>query len=245
VKNQYFGDKRDLLKYSLLQALAQGVPTVNLLTCIWLLTPPSANNDGNRHFRELEGSALGVFLTKCVATGRRDVRELANYMVGRPGRYVSYGDSPSMYFTKTSRHTYFTAIPDSALHGAVVFFDPDNGLEPQSTVTAAHLKYAELRSIFDRMDDMSLAVVYQHLPRLPATSFWPRIADKVQTALNCSVGFVASGDVGFLIALRDKVSRIHVSQILGEFRARWHTELRIAGPNYSEWPGGTGDTRGL
>ena len=232
MKNQYFGDKRDLLKFSLLEALAHGIPNVDRLTCIWLLTAPSPNNDGNRHFRAHEGgSTLATFLKQCIATGRRDVRELATYMDGRPKAYFSFGDEASQYFTASSRTNYFRSIPNSALRGAVVFFDPDNGLEPGSSITTAHLKYAELRSVFDRMDDDSIAVVYQHLPRLAAEIFWPRTADRVRSALKCSVGIVASGDVGFLIALRDQVAEAQVSEILREFQRTWPAALRIAGPN--------------
>jgi hypothetical protein len=232
MKNQYFGDKRDLLKFTLLETLARNIPNVDQLTCIWLLTPPSPNNDGNRHFREHEGATdLAVFLKRCIANGRRDVRELARYLLDRPGRYYSYGDEASHYFTSSSRTTYFKSVPDYALRRAVVFFDPDNGLEPRTTVTPSHLKYAELKSIFDRMDDISIAVVYQHLPRQRAEKFWPSTTDKVRSALNCSAGFVASGDVGFVIALRDSTAKGQVSEVLDEFDKAWPTALRIAAPN--------------
>lgn len=229
MKNQYFGDKRDLFKFSLLEALGRGIPTVNQLTCIWLLTPPSPNNDGNRHFREDEtGSSLAVFLRQCVASGRRDVRELARYMAGRPVAYFSYGDEPSQYFTASTRAAYFASIPDLALRNAVVFFDPDNGLEPANTVSPAHLKFSELKSVLDRMDDISIAVVYQHLPRLPAETFWPTTADRVRTALKCSVGFVASGDVGFLIAAHDQAVAQQVNRTQRQFQAAWPNRLRVA-----------------
>ena len=232
MKNQYFGDKRDLLKYSLLEALVQGVPSLNQLTCIWLLTPPSSNNDGNQHFRQREGdSNLALFLGHCIATDRRDVRELATYMAGRAWKYSSVGDGASQYFTAMSRTDYFRSIPDSVLRHAVVFFDPDNGLEPTRSATPAHLKYAELRSVFHRMDGGSIAMVYQHLPRRRAESFWPLTALKVRAALDCSVGFVASGAVGFLIALRDRGSQGRVSEILADFRSAWPASLRIGGPD--------------
>lgn len=232
MKNQYFGDKRDLLKFSLLESLTEGVQDMRQLTCIWLLTPPAANNDGNRHFKESEGgSKLATFLRDCVATGRRDVRELSRYMAGRSEAYFSYGDEPSHYFTARSRATYFASIPDSALRNAVVFFDPDNGLEPGVTVSAAHLKYSELKGAFDRMGATSIAVVYQHLPRQPAEAFWPKTADRVRTVLACKAGFVASGHVGFVIALRNGSAIGQVSNVLKEFQGAWASALRLAPPS--------------
>jgi hypothetical protein len=227
VKNQYFGDKRDLLKYSLLEALTDGITTVNQLTCIWLLTPPSTKNDGNRHFRESR-STLATFLHECVVSGRRDVRELAKYMAIRPKTYFSFGDEPKQYFSPSTRTTYFASIPDSALHNAVVFFDPDNGFEPGITVSAAHLKYSELGDIFSRMDEVSVAVVYQHLPRKPAETFWPAIAGKVHAALECSVGFLAAGDVGFMIAARDQQVTQQVNRTIDRFEVAWPRRLRIS-----------------
>src|SRR2546423_25213 len=142
MKNQYFGDKRDLIKYGLLEALTGGIPGIVQLTCIWLLTPPSNNTHGNRHFKaSREATALELFLKECVTSGRRDVRELARYMSARSEQYVSIGDERSHYFTGSSREAYFDAIPDAALRRAVVFFDPDNGLEPRGAFTDAHLKY--------------------------------------------------------------------------------------------------------
>jgi len=70
VKNQYFGDRRDLLKYSLLETLATGLSGIDQLTCIWLLTPPAANNDGNRLIpMRQDAMGLELFLRQCVVAG--------------------------------------------------------------------------------------------------------------------------------------------------------------------------------
>src|SRR5205809_3305331 len=203
MKNQYFGDKRDLFKFTLLETLVDEIPGIEALTCVWLLTPPATNNDGSRHFRaQTAQSELGAFLKRCLDAGQRDVRQFAQYMNGRRARYVSFGDAPVDYFTSQSRSTYFNGIPAHGLRRAVVFFDPDNGLEPRSVVSAAHIRLAELRSVFDRMDRASVAVVYQHLPRQPARTFWPSAAARLRDSLESPTCFVSSGDIGFLISVR-------------------------------------------
>jgi hypothetical protein len=222
VKNQYFGDKRDLFKFTLLETLVDEIPGIEALTCVWLLTPPASNNDGNRHFRaQTAQSELGAFLKRCLDAGRRDVREFAQYMAGRSANYVSYGDSPINYFTSDSRSTYFDGIPANGLRRAVVFFDPDNGLEPRSVLSTAHIRLAELRNVFDRMDSDSVAVVYQHLPRQPARTFWPSAAARLRDALGSPTCFVASGDVGFLIALRSASNTGYAASALERFRKAW------------------------
>jgi hypothetical protein len=231
VKNQYFGDKRDLFKFSLLERLTQGIQEVDQLTCIWLLTAPSPNNDGNRHFREQAvPTQLAGFLRGCVDAGRRDVREFARYMADRPVRYLSYGDKPTNYFTSETRSTYFAAIPDEGLRRSVVFFDPDNGVEPRSIVSAAHIKLLELRSVFERMDENSIAVVYQHLPRQPALEFWPGAAARVQEALDSPTGFAASGDIGFLIAPRSAAVGVQVAVTIDQLARDWSAPVMAYAP---------------
>lgn len=232
MKNQYFGDKRDLLKYSLLEALVCGLSKVDQLTCIWLLTPPATTNDGNRHFQGYNAAPeLGAFLRSSVSAGRRDVRELARYMAQRPLRYFSYGHDAALYFTRQSRATYFGSIPAAALRRSVVFFDPDNGLEPAGIVTPAHLKYAELAQVFRRMDSDSLAVVYQHLPRKRAEIFWPSIATRLSSELSSPVGYVADGDVAFFIVTRTRESALEGRPVLEEFSARWPKALLVRPPH--------------
>ncbi len=207
------------------------MPMVDQLSCVWLLTPPTATNDGNRHFSsDAFDTELATFLQECVTTGRRDVREFANYMRTRHARYLSYGDQASSYFTTTNRSTYFDFIPSAALTRSVVFFDPDNGLEPRTVVTAAHLKYSELQTVFNRMDDCSIAVIYQHSARQPRDVFWPSIADRVRISLKASVGYLESGDVGFFIVLRNQDASQFASAALRHVQQRWPTKVLVANP---------------
>jgi len=50
--------------------------------------------------------------------------------------------------------------------------------------------------VFARMDELSAAVVYQHLPRKSPSVFWPELAAKLRAVLECSVGYVAAGTSG-------------------------------------------------
>jgi hypothetical protein len=112
-----------------------------------------------------------------------------------------------------------------------VFFDPDNGLEPATTVTPAHLKYAELAQVFRRMDSHSVAVVYQHLPRKRAEIFWPYIASRLSSELSSPAGYVADGDVAFFIVTRSGESAREFGPVLEEFSARWPRALVVRPPH--------------
>src|SRR5260370_39088544 len=100
MKNQYFGDKRDFIKYQLIESMSSAWAGIAQLTCIWMLTPPTLNNDGNRKFTVHPGSErLGQFLQECIVSGRRDVRELRRYFSGASFKYMSYGDCADQYFS--------------------------------------------------------------------------------------------------------------------------------------------------
>jgi hypothetical protein len=100
------------------------------------------------------------------------VRRLADYFqVGGHGfEYFPYGEAlDAGEFCDGTRAAYFTGIPDSALASALVFLDPDNGIEPGAPTgrnSHKYVKLSELKSLYDRMDRKSVLAVYQHLPRI-------------------------------------------------------------------------------
>jgi hypothetical protein len=49
VKQQYFGDARDYFKYDVLERLASDLGMIERLTCLWMLTAPTApGREGSR-----------------------------------------------------------------------------------------------------------------------------------------------------------------------------------------------------
>jgi hypothetical protein len=204
MKNQYFGDKRDYFKYGLLEALATGVNGIEQLSCIWMLTPPVANNDGRKAFVPVpEHARLSAFFYTCRAKGIADVSEMKAYFGNQAFRFFSYRDGTDGYMTLRSRSDYFRDVPDVALRKSIVFFDPDNGLEPVGKATIAHLRYEELANVFARMDNSSVAVIYQHLPRMKASRFWPSIASALRQRLGRPVAYVADSDLAFFVIPRN------------------------------------------
>jgi hypothetical protein len=204
MKNQYFGDKRDYFKYGLLEALTLGIPGLEQLTCLWMLTRPIENNDGKKPFvAHADDSRLAAFLEACRSREVHDIRAIQGYFQGIGCRFFSFRDQPQDYFSRENRSEYFRVVPQEALQRSVVFFDPDNGLEPEGGAGSAHLRYRELNQVFNRMDIHSVAVVYQHLPRIKGSVFWPAVAGKIRKHLNSPVGFIAEGDLAFYVSPRD------------------------------------------
>ena len=139
---------------------------------------------------------------------------MKRYFENGPFSFFSYGGTADRYFTTESRPDYFRDIPNVALQKSLVFFDPDNGLEPAGKATTAHLRYEELDHVFDRMDDRSVAVIYQHLPRIEGSRFWPSIASALRQRLDRPAAYIAESDLAFFVVPRHKGRMKSVLSIL-------------------------------
>jgi hypothetical protein len=215
MKNQFFGDKRDYFKYALLEAMMEGIPSLRQLTCVWMLTEGRPNRHGNQKLVPVHRSeALADFLTDRRNQGRLDVREIGVYFSGRPYAFNSYGDDPSRPFG-ASRDRYFGGIPAGWCRSALVFVDPDNGLEPAGRPTSAHITANELGGLYVRLLPPSLVVMYQHLPRRSPSVFWPETAERLRSKLGCRISYISEGDFAFFLAPNGDDLESQVDRVLG------------------------------
>lgn len=197
MKNQYFSDRRDFFKYDFLLALMEGVPGLRRFLFVPMLTPDDGSTDGTltdyiagEHPRRRD---LWEFLQGCLKRGERDIRALRRFMKGKTFEYIPWSDDA--FFTHAGREEYFAKIPAPALRQSLVFFDPDNGFEVPSMTArngAKFLRYQELANVFSRMDDASVAVVYQHLPRKNRGDFFAETSEKIRKNMSAREIFVVS-----------------------------------------------------
>jgi hypothetical protein len=135
MKNQYFGEARDYFKYDVLDRLASDLDGIETLTCLWMLTRSDRSNQGKVTFvPDPELTNLTAFFHDRLDPrddARCQVSEMAYFFADRPFRFFSYRDSRADFGWST-RASYFRAIPAEALRRAVVFFDPDTGMEPRT-----------------------------------------------------------------------------------------------------------------
>jgi hypothetical protein len=214
VKDQYFGDARDYLKYQLLDALIAGVLTVRQLTCLRMLTPNDATAQGSRPLRpNSEAQELAQFLSRFLDRGDRRVRHLRDYYRSRGTPYNPYGDEAPPYFTNNNRTDYFSAVPDEHLRDAVVFVDPDNGLS-FGAATAKHLHIRDLTRLWHRMGDTSVLVVIQFRQR--KSDFWSEWGRQIQNAVGPNT-WTASGVVGFYVLHRGAENARAVDAVIKAF----------------------------
>ncbi|MDO9323542.1 MAG: hypothetical protein Q7T80_01140 [Methanoregula sp.] len=67
-------------------------------------------------------------------------------------------------FTHKEREKYFSRVFENFPKKALVFLDPDIGLE-ESKPDQRHLLFDEVKMIYDHLDAGSILLIYQHFPR--------------------------------------------------------------------------------
>jgi hypothetical protein len=196
MKDQYFGDARDYVKYEVLEELMASILGLQRLVCLWMLTPPDDSGEGNVRFvARPEVTELATFLNQHIDAGDRRIKHLRSYFGERGIEYVPWGDEPP-YFTTQSRRRYFRDIPQEQLQGALLFCDPDIGLTARAPTTK-HLAFDELLEVRNRTDSNSVTVVYQHRQRLP--NFWELRAAEIRERLVAPVAYLAETSVALFV----------------------------------------------
>jgi hypothetical protein len=176
MKKQYFGDIRDLFKYDLIQRILKEISSLQKFTFIPMLTKydPKRGDGNKRDFARAKkdgrpgtnNEKLIGFLKKYgeIDKDKRDFTKIGNYFKSKGIKVLIYKDKGHEYFEHKARDRYFKNIPGEYLHKSLVFVDPDIGLEVKNS-TEKHLLYSKVRELYDRMDEGSILMIYQHFPR--------------------------------------------------------------------------------
>ena len=204
MKNQYFGDVNDYLKYSLLRAIAGG-PTTPLLIC-WMLTADDGKSDGSLtqyltqpdRFRAVDPPLFDALLV-ALENGQRTV-EIIERLDLIPG--ASY-HSQVLTDSAESRTTYLEALWSLAPAHEAVFFDPDNGFAPASIPLGRRnsSKYLYWDEFAVAIEEGLSTIVYQHFPRVVRDDFLADVMARMRDIAPAhSISALYSPRVAYLIA---------------------------------------------
>ena len=232
MKNQYFGDFHDYIKYGLLrQLILDGTITT---TVCWMLTENDDKKDGHRINYLKEPTVWRDFdpvLFDCLrdAVLENNTRDL---MIVEESGILPNTDFYSNALTDSSeeRYKYFDGLMDFALGRPLVFFDPDNGLEVKSVKygqkgASRYLYLHEISKFFEAGHSL---LVYQHLPPKPREPLIRELASKLMGEVNSeSVYVFRTAHVAFFLV--PQTSDIdQFSEAASQVQATWlnvvHTE---------------------
>jgi hypothetical protein len=165
VKNQYFGDNKDLFKYDLvLEIMKAGL--AEHFTFVPMLTKPDKTSHGGKNDRKhasVRNKELMDFLDKRIDSGQKDIKQIVAFFKRYKIKMTIYGKDG--YFSDQKRQAYFAGIKNGLLSKSLILVDPDNGLEVKSS-GEKHILYSEVKGLYERMDEDSILMVYQFFPRV-------------------------------------------------------------------------------
>jgi hypothetical protein len=220
MKNQYFGDTRDLFKYDLIEEIIKGLKLSQKFTFIPMLTPNDDTDEGNvRGFSEKDAGwknePLRVFLKPFhkMHRNKRDFREIANYFSKVDIQSCIYkGD---VYFEKSKRFNYFQDISQDLLENPLIFIDPDIGLQIKKS-TEKHILFSEIGSIYNRMNNESTVMVFQFFPRVKRAKYIEkRLSDLSEISSN--LAYITNNVILFFFLAKNQSRIEDVKGLLKEY----------------------------
>lgn len=244
MKNQYFGDIRDLFKYDLLHSLMQSIPCLHQCTIIPMLTPdePSSSDGRRRDFhravldhRPGSGNSVLVRALENIThdlPGTAGVEAICNFFDRSGIRFSLY--NPGYYLSYKDREAYFSGIPQGLLKNSCTFLDPDIGLEIMNS-NEKHLLYREAAYVFARLGPHSLLIIYQHFPRMKREPYVCRRLSELSGVLDVPCLAVTDNEIVFFIAPTDEETLEWTAASLERYVARYPRCRIISQQSFISW----------
>lgn len=220
MRHNFVNDIGDYAKYALLRALCDSSPESWRLGVIWYLTEHIEHNGDGRRRPHLSGDGWEVIDPELLAKMRSiesrlsspsdlhlDLIEQSDIL---PTGTVYFSEPiPSSYGSSMQRirqrEAWFTRAKESVAKCALVFLDPDNGLEVKSVRPGSRFagKYVAVNEMTELMENGSLVILYQHGDRSPwqtqkAKVYNRLVANSKQQIYMRSLRFGAFGARAFL-----------------------------------------------
>jgi hypothetical protein len=230
MKNQYFGDINDYMKYGILRILTD-YGNISCSIC-WMLTDNDGRTDGK----------FTSYLKNAGELKKYDPELfdwLNNHFANDLSRNVSFIQesellkkcsfySSVLTDTAKERQEYLKEFTSLSSDFDLVFFDPDNGFEVASTPygkkdSSKYLYWEELIPIYKRGHSI---LVYQHFPRISRAKFIQDAMLKIKDKLSAdSVIALSTNNVVYFLILQPNHEQI--KRQVGIIKERWKGQIII------------------
>jgi len=231
MKNQYFGDVNDYLKYGLLRCFSEAGLRIGVC---WMLTPDDGRSDGGKigYLSKPErwrcyDPTLFDSLSKAVRKNNRLVRYIQNSALLPNASFFNSPVPDDQGARKRWLNRSLRTLGDADL----LFFDPDNGIEIKSTSCGRRdsCKFLFWDEIQIAWAQRSALLIFQHFCREERDSFVTRLASRLRELLVDSqiVAITTSSVVYFLVFREYQDVRIGLS--LQTISKKWTGKVLVRG----------------
>ncbi len=203
MRDCWYADKRDLVKWGVLTVLAKKYEATDVLQIAYC-------NPSEYSQIEVDGEKYSI--PDEVLSHFRDIKKVKN--ITGPAK-VSVFDLP---FFKSDRAEYHEAvsryIQSHSKKRTIVFLDPDTGLEPNGKADYKHVLNEEVRTVWDLLPENWLIVIYQHQTNRSGIQWVEQKRAQFATALGVAEdqvkvahGLKVANDVAFFFSLKHSIDQ--------------------------------------
>ena len=218
MKNQYFGDVRDLFKYDLILRIIQETSSTNRFLYIPMLTENDNRGDGNKidYNKAKAGTQnkdLMTYLKKCVNEDRKNITEIKHYFKLKGIKIYIHNE----LFIHRNRKSYFDRIIKELFSPSLIFVDPDNGLEVKRS-NDKHLLYHEANDLYNRMDKDSILMIYQHFPRENHTEYLCGRTNELKELTEDLPIYISDNEIIFFLLTKNDELKSQLERIINRYK---------------------------
>lgn len=167
MKNQYFGDVRDLFKFDLIEYILKSNNEVGNFLYIPMLTKPDNKKHGKkRDYCKGKAGNKNYSLMRFLDENKNNgIKSLKDYEVFKRRIIIYKEDEFFCRENKNKLADYFTQARGLLYNNNfLIFVDPDIGLQVKNN-KEKHILYDEARVIYKNMSSSSILMIYQHRPQ--------------------------------------------------------------------------------
>ncbi|MHC1705770.1 MAG: hypothetical protein AB9846_17850 [Tenuifilaceae bacterium] len=203
MKNQYFGDTRDLFKYDLIFNIIEELGVRNFIF-IPMLTKDDNSTDGSKIDYSLAKAGylnmkLSSYLKEVISSKKREIGHIKTYYSNNNINAIII----EQVLIKQNRSKYFEDAISFIQPNSLIFIDPDNGIEVKNS-TEKHLLFSELKSVTEKMDNQSILMIYQHFSRENHVTFINRKLFELQTITKQKPLYITDNQIVFFFLTKDE-----------------------------------------
>ncbi len=183
MKKQYLGDSKDSFKWDYLDFLMKEIQYCHL-NVILMVTPNDSSKEGKTSPRLFPASCGILDFCDDLQENRdfRTLHKLPKYMKSNYTVCLHKLNS-CLENANSKRGEYFSDI--DAAKKQILFLDPDIGFEPEIAIKNHHIKYSDMKNIWEQILDDTVVVVFQHNRRCRFALHY----DEIKKNLNRDLSF--------------------------------------------------------
>lgn len=231
MNRKFFGDTRDLFKLDLVCNIMKNLPELDSFTFVPMLTEDdetkgrkkNAKKDLAQAVKNGKGGSKNTELILHMARlqeidndleyfrGIRSLFKKENIMIDIFDRHK---------FSHAQREHYFASLFEKFPTKSLIFLDPDIGLEERKP-SKKHLLFYEVKKIHDRMDNHSIMMIYQHIPRVKRSVYIRQRCEQISNLTVTSPLSITDNEIVFFLLCKNPELKTNLELVLGDYMSRY------------------------